>query len=185
MSWLEVVLLLLIYFKNIEGWRTFTIKLTNATGISYSNKFNLNLTINDNKLDIHFIMKETVAHPTIRAEMFLQSPGSGRYDDELMNRTIDLCKFYENRLYEPLLQIMYQIILESGDFPKSCPVKAKHYYIEQVHFDPDRFPPYLPERKGYIKLSFCIKENNQTILILVSTLYVCLKGGSFTFVRGK
>lgn len=67
--------------------------------------------------------------PFSRVEIFLQSPDTGRYDMELLNRTIDICTFFRNSLYEPLLQIIYGLMLENGNFPKSCPLKTVSFLI--------------------------------------------------------
>lgn len=74
-------------------------------------------------MDNYFTVYEQLSHLYGHVEIFLQSADSGRYDVELINRTIDMCKMFENNLYEPLMQLIYGIMLEHGNFPKSCPVK--------------------------------------------------------------
>lgn len=74
-------------------------------------------------MDNYFTVYEQLSHPHGLVEIFMQSPDSGRYDVELFNRTIDICKMFENSLYEPLLQLLYGIALEFGYYPKSCPIK--------------------------------------------------------------
>lgn len=83
----------------------------------------MNVTIKNDALNIYFTVKETIVRPIARVEIFLQSPDTGRYDVEMFNRTIDSCMLLTNKFYEPLMQIIYGIMLEHGDFPKSCPVK--------------------------------------------------------------
>lgn len=102
----------------------FTINLINATSEVYSNKMDLNATVNNNSMNMYLTIKEQQEHPFLQIELFMQSPDSGRYDMELVNRTIDECKLFENRSYEPLIQIIYGIILEHGKFARSCPIKS-------------------------------------------------------------
>lgn len=117
-----------IYSKNIFQ-RTFTIDLTNSTSTVQSDKVNLNVTINNNSLNIYFTVKEQIAHLFARLEMFMQSSDSNRYDIELINRTMDSCKFFKDSLYEPLMQLIYGIMLEHGNFPRTCPVKVVCFLI--------------------------------------------------------
>lgn len=72
---------------------------------------------------MYFTVKEQITNPLARIEIILQSPDTGRYEMEVLNRTIDTCKLLRNRLYEPLIQIIYGIMLEYGNFPRSCPLK--------------------------------------------------------------
>lgn len=37
---------------------------------------------------------------------------NGNYNIELLNRTIDLCKFYKNKRYEPILQAIFKLFEE-------------------------------------------------------------------------
>lgn len=76
---------------------------------------------------MYAIIKEPVMNPCILVELFLQSPDTHLYDMEVVNRTIDICRLFKNILYEPLIQIIYGIALESGDFPNSCPIKPVRF----------------------------------------------------------
>lgn len=51
--------------------------------------------------------------------------GNGLYDLELFNRTIDICTFFENKQYDPLLQVAYSMFKkERGvDIPTRCPIR--------------------------------------------------------------
>lgn len=44
----------------------------------------------------------------MHTELYFESERS-KYDMELMNRTIDLCKLYKNKRYEPLVQVIFKI----------------------------------------------------------------------------
>lgn len=47
-----------------------------------------------------------------------------------------------------------------------------------MYLDAERFPPYLPERKGYIKMIFLAKENNVTTPLTQSTVYFTIKNAA-------
>lgn len=77
-----------------------------------------------NAANVLLKIKEEIANPFIRTEVYFQSPESGLYTVELMNRTIDICTFFTNKLYEPTFQIALRIVQDYGDFPRSCPIKV-------------------------------------------------------------
>lgn len=81
-----------------------------------------------NTLNVYFQINEEVSHPIARAEIYFQSPENGQYNVELMNRTIDVCTFFSNKLYEPLIQIVFQILQQYGDIPDRCPLKMVCYF---------------------------------------------------------
>lgn len=91
--------------------------------VVFSDKYYVNLTVKENALTFHIQIKEEVSRPMVLTEIYLKSPDTGEYDFELMNRTIDGCKFLSNKLYEPLMQIAFQIVQAHGDIPTSCPIK--------------------------------------------------------------
>lgn len=41
----------------------------------------------------------------------------------MVNRTIDYCKFFRDKRYEPVLQIFYKIFASKSDIANSCPIK--------------------------------------------------------------
>lgn len=97
--------------------------------MAYSDKYEVNVSMIKNAVNFHLRIKEEVPNPILLIESFFQSPDTGKYNVELMNRTIDVCLLYGNVLYEPLAQIVYKIIQEYGDVPKSCPIKAVRIYV--------------------------------------------------------
>lgn len=77
----------------------------------------------ENAVSFHIEIKEEIPNLFLRAEVFFQSPENGQYNFELINRTIDACKFFSNKLYEPLFQVAYRMVQQYGDVPNSCPIK--------------------------------------------------------------
>lgn len=51
-------------------------------------------------------------------------------------------------------------------------------------FDAERFPPYLPERKGYLKMTYINKENNVAIPLLQTTVYFEIKNSALNRFKG-
>lgn len=54
-------------------------------------------------------------------EIYLDT-GNGKYELEFMNRTIDVCKLFRDGRYEPLLQLLYKVLLKYTNFLQKCPV---------------------------------------------------------------
>lgn len=69
---------------------------------------------------------ENLEHPFMHSALFFDS-GKGGYDFEILNRTVNLCEFFRNTRYEPLLQIFYKILLENGPWPTTCPIRKVVY----------------------------------------------------------
>lgn len=65
---------------------------------------------------------ETVKSTYSHIELFLQS-ADGKYDLEIMNRTIDLCRLFRDVTYEPILQVGYRLYKSSSNFLRSCFIK--------------------------------------------------------------
>lgn len=56
--------------------------------------------------------------------------------------------------------------------------------MQNVKLDADRFPPYLPERKGYFMLKFLVKENNLTTELSQSTIQYEIKNSALKRFKG-
>lgn len=107
----------------------------NVSSTVFSDKYDLNVTLIKNVLTVFFRVNEDVAIPVLWAEIFFQSLDTGQYNLEVMNRTINMCIFVRNKLYEPLIQIGYRIMQEHGDVPLSCPLKkVRELYRKFVSF---------------------------------------------------
>lgn len=91
--------------------------------MAFSDKYYVNLTVNGNTLNFHVQIKEEISNPVVRSEIYVQSSVNDSYNVEVMNRTIDACTFFSNKLHEPLMQIIFQIVQSYGSIPHSCPVK--------------------------------------------------------------
>lgn len=57
----------------------------------------------------------------VQCEIYLES-GYGNYDLKILNKTVSLCRIIREPRYEPLLQKVYKIILQYGNFPTKCPM---------------------------------------------------------------
>lgn len=53
-----------------------------------------------------------------------------------------------------------------------------------MHVDAERFPPYLPERKGYLMLSTLAKEKNVMTLLFKFTIYFEIKSSALSRFKG-
>lgn len=57
----------------------------------------------------------------VQCEFYFDS-GDGKYELEIVNKTISLCRLIREPRYERILQLFYKIMLQYGNFPKKCPV---------------------------------------------------------------
>lgn len=106
--------------------------------------------------------------------------GSDDFNIDFMNKTVNVCKFFQNRRYEPLLQLTYKIISAKIILPKRCPIKKvlqtaniqifsltkflifqnDLFHANNFIFETDQFPPILLATKIsiYVKVS-TLKKN--------------------------
>lgn len=59
-------------------------------------------------MNVNVDVLETVKSTFSHVELFLKS-SDGKYDLEIINRTVDLCRFFRDLSYEPILQVGYQL----------------------------------------------------------------------------
>lgn len=59
--------------------------------------------------------------------------GNGVYDMEIVNRTINLCEFFINPRYEPIIQVFYKAVSRNAVVPSSCPVQKVPNSSENSH----------------------------------------------------
>lgn len=147
---------------------------------SFSDELKLNATTDTNAGSLSFYANvlTKISNPYFIALAYTDS-GNSRYDLELFNRTIDICMLLQNRRYEPLLQIVLKMLKnQSGNFiPRKCPINKveleffiKFFVIEDFLFkklysmkdaviNSEIFPPEMPEKKAFIKLTFQTKDD--------------------------
>lgn len=89
----------------------FSPKCRANSSITYPGLMNVNL-------EILQTVKSTHSH----IEIFLQSD-DGIYDLEIMNRTVDMCRFFRDLSYEPILQVGLKLYKSSSNFLTSCFMK--------------------------------------------------------------
>ncbi len=65
-------------------------------------------------------LAQTVPNVYVQAVITIET-SDGIYDLQLINKTIDGCKFLHNPGYEPIVQVFYRELTRTGTFPKRCP----------------------------------------------------------------
>lgn len=89
--------------------RPYRIILSNQTNETFSPKCRSNASIDNlGRFSLHAQILNVIKHPFMHQAIFFESD-DGRYDMELINRTVDLCKFYKNKRYEPILQVIFKL----------------------------------------------------------------------------
>lgn len=110
------------YFNNLLLQRPYEVKLTNLTAYSLNENVYVNATINNSYINSYISLKETVPDMHMRLEVYVDE-GDGKYELVFMNRTISACRIFRDRRYEPIVQVIYKIILSYGNLPRSCPIQ--------------------------------------------------------------
>lgn len=109
-----------IFFSLFQ--RPYRIERLNFTSYSLNEKVELNATIN-NESELSFDMNSTtnIVRPFAKIEFYLDS-GNGLFDMKAVNETIDICRFFREKRYLPVIQLFYKGFSKQGNFPKSCPI---------------------------------------------------------------
>lgn len=45
------------------------------------------------------------------------------FDFDVVKRTINTCRLFNETTYEPVIQVLYKEYLKNGNFPTQCPIK--------------------------------------------------------------
>lgn len=99
-------------------------KIVNQTSFSLNKNFHIDSTLYaDGAIDVNFNISKMWPEMHIRTEMYLDS-GAGKYDLEIINRTINVCRLLRDHRYEPILQLMYKIVRTYGRVPTKCPIQT-------------------------------------------------------------
>lgn len=110
--------------------RPFKIIISNHTEETYSPKCRLNASFgNAGKFDLYVEFVNTIRNPFMHTGLYFESD-SGKYDLEVLNRTIDLCKFYKNKRYEPILQVIFKLFADTlSHWARRCPMTKVNFLV--------------------------------------------------------
>lgn len=119
--------------------------------------------------NIHVEFLKRIRNPFMHTDLHLESD-NGKYDLELLNSTVDLCEFYKNKRFKPVVQMILKLFEEHFTYWfKSCPVKKVNkvffmesneltknilqgvYYLKNVELNVEKLPPFFPEKNGVFK----------------------------------
>lgn len=53
----------------------------------------------------------------------------GKYDLEVINRTIDFCDFLLHRESDPFVNIIFKVLSQYSNIPEQCPIKKVSEHI--------------------------------------------------------
>lgn len=109
--------------------RPFKVIIYNHTVETYSPKCRGNSTVTDSgKFNLHLEFLGTIRSLIMQTVICFES-NNGMYDMELINRTIDLCKFYKNKRYEPILQVAFKTLENFlSHWFTACPIKRVFHF---------------------------------------------------------
>lgn len=156
---------------------------TSVSTKSFSDELKLNSTVNRKvgSVSVYVNVLTNILKPYVVAVAYTDS-GNGLYDLELFNRTINICMLFENKQYEPLLQVAYKLFKKeagTAGIPTRCPiikvftndcvlyfiieylsfVLKRLYSIKDAVINSETLPPIMPEKKVYVKFTFLSKDD--------------------------
>lgn len=102
--------------------RPFTFEIEKFNTQSFSKVIEMNVTLSHSQITIYFNVLENLPNVFTNTVLNFES-SDGIYDMEMVNRTIDYCKFFRDKRYEPILQIFHKIFLTGSNTPRRCPIK--------------------------------------------------------------
>lgn len=74
-------------------------------------------------LSLYVNILTNILNPYVSALVYTDS-GNGLYDLEMLNSTVNVCMFFENKQYAPLLQVAYKTLKKEPGvvLPTRCPI---------------------------------------------------------------
>lgn len=103
--------------------RPFVVHVDELSTESFSPKCRVNSSVTyPGLMNVHVDILETVKTSFSYIELFLQSD-NGAYDLAIMNRTVDMCRFFRDVTYEPILQVGLRLYKSNSNFLTSCVIK--------------------------------------------------------------
>ncbi|KAJ6640897.1 hypothetical protein Bhyg_05830, partial [Pseudolycoriella hygida] len=110
--------------------RPYEVRFSNSSSYSIDINNSFSSTLNaDGSLDTEWILTKNMPEMLFHIELYLDS-GSGKYEMELLNKTINLCRLLREPRYEPLFQIVYKMILQYSNYPTKCPIPKRPYEVK-------------------------------------------------------
>ncbi|XP_037956583.1 uncharacterized protein LOC119686157 [Teleopsis dalmanni] len=129
------------------GWRSFNVLITSFPFKFNSDMIDVKIKIHnktdETTLDVVFNVLEDINDIHLKYAIALEA-SEGNYT-ALLNRSVNMCNFLKQRSMEPVLRVIYENILKSGNFIKTCPIKRGIYSLHEYHADEEILPSYVPE----------------------------------------
>lgn len=112
--------------------RPYKIIISNHTVETFSSKCRANASFADTGIfSLYVEFLNNLRQPFVHTELYFKSD-NGNYDMELVNRTIDMCKFFRNKRYEPIVQVVFKLF--EGYLThwfSSCPTKKVNVFCSR------------------------------------------------------
>lgn len=98
--------------------------MSNHTDEVYSPQCRVNASFdNSGRFSLYVEFLNIIRNPFLHTGIYFESD-NGKYDLELLNRTVDMCKLYRNKRYEPILQVIFKLLENNfTHWLKNCPIK--------------------------------------------------------------
>lgn len=107
-------------------------------------------------------VKKPLQRPFARFEIYVDS-GNGLIDLKYINETIDMCRFFREKTYMPLLQIIYRTIVDQGNYPTSCPIRKVINNLTYIWVN-------VGYNKGWLRPTFILQFSISQCIVPVTHL---------------
>lgn len=108
---------------NLCFQRPYTVQFKNVTSYSLNDICQINSSIsNANSISVFVNVGRTIPSYYTKSLIKIET-SDGIYGLELINKTLDTCKFFDDPTYEPIVQVFYRELTRTGTFPKRCPIE--------------------------------------------------------------
>lgn len=109
--------------------RPFRVEISNVTTKTFVSSIEIKSTVSTGgSLSFYWNVLEDLPLPLYAKAKVMLKSSSGYYDLEMINRTIEVCKFFNDRKYEPILQVFFKLFIKTSKFPSSCPIRKVNLY---------------------------------------------------------
>ena len=102
-----------------------------------------------------------------------------------INRSIDVCKFFEDKSATVLLKMIHDEMVKKGLNVNSCPIQPGMYSSRGFGINYSRFPPVLPTGRVHMKIEEFVEDGKELRPIVTIQLVATIKNNLAKVMRGR
>ncbi|XP_037024582.1 uncharacterized protein LOC119066304 [Bradysia coprophila] len=166
-TWLFVSGIQMILLINPTSGTIYQIQSTKAVYESLTDKVLVNATVSKlTGLTVYLNVFEEFAELLTDVSLMVDLNDRNTYDFDVVRRTINTCRLFSEPTYEPVVQFLYKLFLNSGNFPRECPIRKGLYYIKDMKADPKNLPQMMAGKKAILNIKHLATINEKMTLLV-------------------